>query len=391
MSVYRTPDKYFQNLPLWNYEPKYFTSTLYNLKVRIAYYDLGKKRSKETILLTHGMSTWSYLYRRMIPSLISMGHRVILFDQVGCGRSDKPLKEKDYSYERHIGWNIDLLINYLSLKDVTEVLKAWGGLIGLGVVAAHPGSFRRLVIANTMLPTCDDAFFKVSNAFYTWKTFAFRTGLKDKIWNKERGGRWPSQILKQKGIGPSNPKMDSKESEAYDAPYPTETSKAGARIFPELVPTPSNDPTGRPNFKEAENNVAAWSVFQKFTKPVLLAFSDEDTVMAGGDAIWLAHCPGTKHKGVEHVTINGVGHFLQDGGSEQMVKAIDNFITATPSASIKPICAYPTSEESALIKKNDAEIAANLLALAHGDIGISTPSDGGISYIDTTPNGRKPY
>ena len=94
---------------------------------------------------------------------------------------------------------------------------------------------------------------------------------------------------------------------------------------------------------------------------------------------------------MEHVTINGVGHFLQDGGSEQMVKVIDNFIIATPSASIKPICAYPTSEESALIKKNDAEIAANLLALAHGDIGISNHSDGGISYVATTPDGLKPY
>ena len=391
MSVYRTPDKYFENLPLWDYEPKYFTSTLYNLKVRIAYYDLGNKKSKETILLTHGMSTWSYLYRRMIPSLITMGHRVILFDQVGCGRSDKPLKEKDYSYKRHIGWNIDLLINFLNLNDVTVVLQDWGGLIGLRVVAAHPGSFRRLVIANTMLPTCDDSFFKISEAFYSWKTFAFRTGLKDKIWTEERGGRWPSQILKQKGIGPSNPIMDPKERAAYDAPYPTEKSKAGARIFPELVPTPPNDPTGRPNIKEAENNAAAWSVFQKFTKPVLLAFSDEDTVMAGGDAIWLIHCPGTKHNGVEHVTIKGVGHFLQDGGSEQMVQAIDKFITATPSTSIKPFCAYPISEELEIVKKNDAEIAANLRALSHGDIGISNPSDGGVSYVATTPDRFKTY
>ena len=123
MSVLHTPDACFDNLPLWDYEPQYFTSMLYGLEVRIAYYDLGEKGAEETILLTHGVSAWSYLYRRMIPPLVSAGHRVILFDQVGCGRSDKPSREEDYTYERHIGWNIDLLINHLRLKGVTVVLQ----------------------------------------------------------------------------------------------------------------------------------------------------------------------------------------------------------------------------------------------------------------------------
>ena len=391
MSVLRTPDACFDNLPLWEHEPKYFTSTLYGLEVRIAYYDLGEKGAEETILLTHGISTWSYLYRRMIPPLVSAGHRVILFDQVGCGRSDKPSREEDYTYERHIGWNIDLLINHLHLKGVTAVLQDWGGLIGTRVVAAHPSAFRRLVIANTMLPTCDDSFFKVSPGFYNWKTFAFRTGLKDDIWMEERGGRWPGQILAQKAVGPSNPEMDPAERAAYDAPYPDDTYKAGARMFPELVPTPSTDPTGRPMLVEAENNAAAWSVFQKFTKPVLLAFSDEDTVMAGGDAIWLEHCPGTKHPGVAHVTIYGVGHFLQDGGAEQLLGAIAALIGATPPASIEPLRAGPPGGEAAMNAKAAAEAAASERAVAHGDTGISTPSDGGASFIAPTPKGRTPY
>ncbi len=391
MSVLHTPDACFDNLPLWDYEPQYFTSTLYGLEVRIAYYDLGEKGAEETILLTHGMSAWSYLYRRMIPPFVSEGHRVILFDQVGCGRSDKPSREEDYTYERHIGWNIDLLINHLRLKGVTVVLQDWGGLIGTRVVAAHPGAFRRLVIANTMLPTCDDSFFKVSPGFYSWKTFAFRTGLKDDIWMEERGGRWPGQIMAQKAVGPSNPKMDLAERAAYDAPYPDDTYKAGARMFPELVSTPSTDPTSRPAMAEAENNAAAWGVFQKFTKPVLLAFSDEDTVMAGGDAIWLEHCPGTKHAGVEHVTINGVGHFLQDGGAEQLLGAIAALLCATPSASIEPLCAGPPGGEAAIAAKAAAEAAATERAVGHGDVGISTPSDGGVSFIAPTPEGRTPY
>jgi haloalkane dehalogenase len=391
MSVLHTPDACFDNLPLWDYEPQYFTSTLYGLEVRIAYYDLGEKGAEETILLTHGMSAWSYLYRRMIPPFVSEGHRVILFDQVGCGRSDKPSREEDYTYERHIGWNIDLLINHLRLKGVTVVLQDWGGLIGTRVVAAHPGAFRRLVIANTMLPTCDDSFFKVSPGFYSWKTFAFRTGLQDDIWMAERGGRWPGQIMAQKAVGPSNPKMDLAERAAYDAPYPDDTYKAGARMLPELVPTPPTDPTGRSMMAEAENNAAAWSVFQQFTKPVLLAFSDEDTVMAGGDAIWLKHCPGTKHPGVEHITINGVGHFLQDGGADQLLRAIAALISATPPASIAPLRAGPLGGEAAITAKAAAEAAASERAVAHGDFGISTPSDGGASFIAPTPEGRTPY
>ena len=93
--ILRTPDIFFKNLPLWDYKPQYFTSKLYNMEVRIAYYDLGNKTAEETIILTHGMSAWSYLNRRMIPPLVEAGYRVILFDQVGCGRSDKPIQEKE--------------------------------------------------------------------------------------------------------------------------------------------------------------------------------------------------------------------------------------------------------------------------------------------------------
>jgi haloalkane dehalogenase len=389
--VLRTPDECFENLPLWNYEPSYFTSKLYDLEVRIAYYDLGNKEAQETLVLPHGMSAWSYLYRRMIPPLIEAGYRLILFDQVGCGRSDKPSQEEDYTYERHIGWNIDLLINFLKISDATIVLQDWGGLIGLRVVAAYPGIFRRIIIANSMLPTCDDNFFKVSQGFYSWKTFAFRTALKDDQWIEERGSRWPGQIMVQKAIGPSNPKMNIDEMNAYNAPYPDDSFKAGARMFPELVPTPPNDPTKRPAVQEAENNVAAWAVFQNFSKPVLLAFSDEDTVMAGGDAIWLKNCPGTKHTGVKHTTIKGVGHFLQDGGAEQLVDAINNFIQSTPPSLIEPLQALPFGDKKARLVKEKAESDATSLAVSHGDRGISTPSDGGASFIAETPNGRKPY
>ena len=135
--------------------------TLFGTEVRIAYYDLGPADAAETLLLTHGEPSWSYLYRKMVPPLLAKGYRLVLFDQVGFGRSDKPTKEEDYSYARHIAWNEDLLIKHLDLHNVTGVFQDWGGLLGLRVVAAHPDRFRRLVIANSFLPVCDDSIFEV--------------------------------------------------------------------------------------------------------------------------------------------------------------------------------------------------------------------------------------
>jgi hypothetical protein len=180
-------------------------------------------------------------------------------------------------------------------------------------------------------------------------------------------------------VARSNPEMSDAERRGYDAPYPADKYKAGARMFPELVPTPPDDPTGRPALAEAENNAAAWAVLASFSKPVLMAFSDEDTVMAGGEAIWLERCPGTRHPGVRtlsvsaatavwlrrgarsvypsvcvclrptvrrprimqvvglHTKVRGVGHFVQDGGAEQLVAAVRALIDATPAAAIGAI------------------------------------------------------
>lgn len=102
---------------------------------------------------------------RFLPDhhLSCTGHRGCL--QVGFGRSDKPVLESNYSYERHVAWGQDLLINHLDLHNVTGNFQDWGGLLGLRIVAAHPDRFRRLVIANTFLPVCDDSFFEVSRGF----------------------------------------------------------------------------------------------------------------------------------------------------------------------------------------------------------------------------------
>lgn len=320
--VLRTPEERFKDLKDFPYVPKYHTTHLFceeGTSLRIAYYDEGPHDARETLLLTHGEPSWSYLYRKMIPSLVAKGYRCIAPDLVGFGRSDKPSRDSDYSYGRHLAWLVDLVCNHLDLNGITAVFQDWGGLLGLRMAAAQPARFRRIVVANTFLPTCDESFFKVSDGFFEWKKSAPML-LKVKL----------DAMMVQGTYGPSG-RISEAEQQGYSAPFPDDRFKAGARRFPELVPTPSNDPTGRPQPLEGENNAAAWRVFESWTKPTLIAFSDEDPVMRGAEQIWLDRCPGTK--GQPHVVIKGCNHFLQDGGASQLVRAICDFIESNPPQS----------------------------------------------------------
>ena len=103
----------------------------------------------------------------------------------------------------------------------------------------------------------------------------------------------------------------------YDAPFPDDSYKAGARIFPTLVPTQPDDPA-------SADNVAAWEVLSQFDKPFLLCFSDSDPVTKGGDAPFLAKVPGTH--GQPHVTIEGGGHFLQEDRGPELAELLIGFI-----------------------------------------------------------------
>ena len=322
--VKRTPKSAFTNVMNsgWRWgEPEYFSSKLYGADVGMAFWDLGSRNAKETILLTHGEPSWSYLYRRMIDPLLAEGYRVVLFDQVGFGWSDKPTETTDYSYERHVAWNEDLLFNHLDLTNQTAVFQDWGGLIGLRVAARSPQRFSRLVLTNTVFPTCDTKYEGgeyISQGFYSWKDYAYHGGLK----GENKVGQMMGRAAQGPACGPDG-KLTAEEMAAYQAPFPDDTFMAEAHVFPELVPTPASDPTGRPQPVGGDANRALWSVYEQWAKPVLLAFSDSDPVLGNSDYIWREKCPGTK--GQPHITVKG-GHFSQDGGGEELVSALIQFV-----------------------------------------------------------------
>jgi haloalkane dehalogenase len=166
MEVLRTPDARFEDLADWPYAPHYReVRDADGTRLRTHYVDEGP-RDGAPVLLMHGEPSWAYLYRHVIAGLVARGRRVIAPDLVGFGRSDKPMKRTDYTYERHVAWMSDWLTG-LDLSGLTLFCQDWGGLIGLRLVAAYPERFAGLVIANTGLPTGGG----MTDGFKAWLQF----------------------------------------------------------------------------------------------------------------------------------------------------------------------------------------------------------------------------
>jgi haloalkane dehalogenase len=304
MNFLRTDDSCFDNLPGYDFSPNYLmVDDCEGGELRIHFLDEGPKELAP-ILLMHGEPSWSYLYRKMVPILVQAGHRVIVPDLIGFGRSDKPSKRGDYTYQRHVDW-IKSLLFQLELTNITLVCQDWGGLIGLRLAAEESSRFTGIVAANTMLPTGDH---EPGEAFKQWQKYSqdvpvFPAG------NVINGG--------------TTTDLSADVIAAYNAPFPEEKYKEGARQFPLLVPITPNDP-------EAENNRAAWNKLSQWKKPFLTAFSDTDPITTGGDKLMQKFIPGTK--GQKHTTIINGGHFLQEDQSEHLAEVVVNFVSENKSS-----------------------------------------------------------
>lgn len=305
MHVVRTPDERFVGLPDFPFTPRYVEIPAEpggGDRLRVHYLDEGPADAPPVLLL-HGEPSWSFLYRHMIPVLVDAGHRVIAPDLVGFGRSDKPAAQSDYTYARHVEWMRSALFDQLDLHQITLFGQDWGGLVGLRLVVADPDRFARVVVGNTGMPT---GHARPSEAFLSWQKFSQETE------------HFPvGQIINGGTVSELAPEVIA----AYDAPFPDDTFTAGARIFPTLVPTSPADPA-------SADNVAGWEVLERFDRPFLVAFSDQDPITKGGDKPFRERVPGAE--GQPHTTIEGAGHFLQEDKGPELAQVIVDFIAATP-------------------------------------------------------------
>jgi haloalkane dehalogenase len=337
MKVLRTPDTCFQDLPGYPFDPHYTdVPDGDGGSLRIHHLDEGP-RDGATILCMHGQPTWSYLYRHMIPVLNESGFRVLAPDLVGFGRSDKPAAREDFSYQRQVDW-MTAWLTQNEVQGATFVGQDWGGLIGLRLVAENPDRFARIVVANTGLPTPGplsqhriDAVhdFRENKPTPTLAEVMAALGNPDPSQPEMTFAHWQKWTWESEDLPVGmmiagvvdGRTLSPQEVAAYDAPFPDPTFKMGPRAMPSQVPTLPSDPS-------ISANRRAWEALGKWHKPLLCAFSDNDAVTAGGDLRFRQDVPGAE--GQPHVTIQGGGHFLQEGRGEELARVVAEFVKSTP-------------------------------------------------------------
>jgi haloalkane dehalogenase len=291
MEILRTPDERFAGLPDWPYESRYAEV---GDGLRMAYVDEGP-RDGRPVLLLHGEPSWSYLYRSMIGPLAEAGLRPIAPDLIGFGRSDKPAAREDYTYARHVAWLTALVVDVLDLRDVVLFGQDWGGLLGLRLAAEQDDRFAAIVASNTFLPTGDRP---LGEGFEQWRAFS------------QQVPELPVGVIVNGG---TTRDLSPQEIAAYDAPFPDESYKSGARQFPTLVPATPDDPA-------APANRAAWEVLRRWEKPLVCAFGDRDPITRGADRALQELIPGAA--GREHVTLEGAGHFSQEDAGPRLAEVV---------------------------------------------------------------------
>lgn len=291
-SIIRTPEERFKNLKDYPFQSHYL---VVGEGLRLHYLDEGNEEDP-VVLLLHGEPTWSYLYRKMIPTLVQNNFRVIAPDLIGFGKSDKFIEREEYTYQRHIDWISEFILK-LDLREINLFCQDWGGLIGLRLVAQLDERFSRIVASNTTLPTGN---ITMPESFLKWRDFSQSSTSFDigTVINSGTVKELPEEVIA-----------------GYNAPFPSEKYKAGARVFPTLVPI-------RIDQYESIQNTYAWDKLKEWKKPFLTIFGDHDDIMKGAEKLFQKHIPGAK--GQNHAMLRA-GHFIQEEKGEELAELIIKF------------------------------------------------------------------
>jgi haloalkane dehalogenase len=289
----RTPDPLLEGLPDFPYAPRYRTVG----GLRLAHVDEGKGAP---VVMWHGEPTWGFLWRHVLPPVRDAGHRVVLPDLAGFGRSDKPLDPGWYSYDRHVETAATLLED-LDLRDATFVVHDWGGPIGLRLAVEHPDRVARLVLTDTGLFTGEQP---MSDTWHAFADFVARTeDLPVGMLVRRACHRDPGDAV----------------AAAYDAPFPNASSKAGARAFPALIPQ-------RPDAPGAAAGKRVLEALRTDERPLLMLWADEDPVLPPKVGEAFARALGRPAPR----PVPEAGHFLQEDQGPLVGAAIADWLGSQP-------------------------------------------------------------
>lgn len=292
MEVYRTPEERFRDLPGFPYQPYYRDWE----GMRLAHVDEGEGAP---VVLLHGEPTWSYLYRKVIDRLLEAGHRCIVPDLPGFGRSDKPVDDDWYSYANHTR-AVSSLLDELDLSDVTLVMQDWGGPIGLRVATLErPERVARLVAMDTGVFTGHQ---QMSEGWKQFAAFVERT---------------PDVPIGRLIVGACKHPPPDDVVAAYEAPFPDERSKAGPRTFPPMIPL-------EPDAPGAAEGQAVAAAMLRDGRPSLLMWADSDPALPlepAGRQVQQLFPTADKL-----TVIDDASHFLQEDQGEQIGALIADWL-----------------------------------------------------------------
>ncbi|WP_286292180.1 haloalkane dehalogenase [Vibrio apostichopi] len=296
INALRTPDERFSILPAFPYQPNYVDDLEGFDSLRMAYIDEGDATAENTFLCLHGMPSWSYLYRKMIPVFTEAGHRVVAPDLFGFGRSDKPVDESVYTFDFHRD-SLLRFIERLDLKNITLVCQDWGGILGLTIPMDMQDRFKNLIVMNTAISVGETA----PEGFYQWRDFCANAP------EIPVGGIFACD---------AGPQVNLLDVLAYDAPFPDNSYKAGARRFPAIVPVD-------PSMDGVEHGIRARQFWSKqWSGQSYMAIGMKDTALGEGPMEYLRTfikgCP-------EPMKIADAGHFVQEYGIEVAQNALAAF------------------------------------------------------------------
>jgi len=225
-----------------------------------------------------------------------------------------------HSYQMHVDV-MSRFVDELDLNGINLFAQDWGGLISLRVVEQRPDRFARIMISNTTLPAMGGIkgwlgyplsrfaawiegdvqelnFEGDSFSFATWVAYA------------QTSDHFDFANLFQRA---TTRKLSDAELAGYAAPFPSEEMMAGVRTFPGLVAS-----------QLRENQSVFENFYTKWDKPLLTAFGDKDTLMAGRDKMWQERVPGAQ--GQAHTLVKDGSHFIQEDKPEELVDILDQFI-----------------------------------------------------------------
>ncbi|MCF6441211.1 haloalkane dehalogenase [Pseudoalteromonas luteoviolacea] len=317
----RTPDTCFDGLPGYDFSANYIELE----GLRLHYVDEGPKEG-EVVLMLHGQPSWSYLYRKMIPILADAGYRVIALDNMGMGKSDKPLNTVVHRYEHHVAWT-KAFIDQLQLTDINLFVQDWGSLIGLRIAGNMSERFARIVVANgdmPIIPTGSNPYqlpsFEIDESITADASTFFDSRSRDRVEGFQQWINYAASVpeLMAGDVVQKLSAIELSDAEvtAYNAPYPNVQYKAAIRAFPSML-----------SGIEMQT-LPAWQTLGAYHNPFMFNAGEYDTGLGSesNQQKWVNHVPGAD--GADHRRFPA-GHFIQDDVGEDLALHFLAFMQST--------------------------------------------------------------